>query len=861
MAWPQPTDYNAAMQNPLLAFSDPDLRRGRVAVDFLGLPRLHSGNFADVYQIEGEGGQAWAVKCFTRPVPGLADRYRALSAHLERARRPFLVDFTFLEEGIRIRDRAYPILKMRWVEGFTLNQFLDEHVDQAHIVTRLAHLWQKMGRELRDAGIGHGDLQHGNVLMVPGSQASLSLKLIDYDGMWVPDLAERPSGENGHPNYQHPQRFREGCYGPEVDRFSLLAAYTALRAVAVSGRELWQKYDTSENLLFRESDFRAPDRSALLKELIAHPEAAVRSLAGHLTLALALSPEEAPRLDELLEGESVRPLARSDELEVRSVLGLHPEWQRRSRLVAAAAPAGRPLDAEARDDTLNAPPDVVEETAAGKAADTRVQPAAQRAAMSHSDASNVPPPSPEQRRVAAGQFERANQVVAKGDYEYGLKLLLSCCQLEPANLIYRQALRRAEKAKYHNNLRGHWLAWLTTLPAKARLRAALSKGDYLKVLEHGEAVLVRNPWHVRTQMLMSEAAEALGLLELAAWSLEQARQKQPRDPVLNRALARLYERRGNFTQASALWELVRREVPGDTEAQQKVKDLAANETIQRGQYESAIGHVGPGRAAPLDETNPNKPPSTATGIPTLTNDRAGREATPILARIQSDPTSIHNYLQLAAIYRRLNQLDQARTILSDGLGPTGNAFELSAELADLEIEPFRRDLTVTEEKLKTAPDDAELKLLRTRLRKEINTRELDLYRQKADRHPMELGHRYEVGVRLFRLGQNDEAIKELQAVRGDPRFGWRALVQLGHCFLARNNWRLGQRNLEEALQSLPESEKETRKDVLYLLARGHADSGDYAHAVELGQELAHLDFSYRNIAQLIDEWEKKVRSE
>src|ERR1700722_13678779 len=103
MAWPQPTDYNAAMQNPALSLADPDLRQGRIVTNPLGLPSLHSGNFADVYQMQGRDGQSWAVKCFTREVPGLALRYRVLSDHLHRARRPFLVDFTWLEQGIRIK--------------------------------------------------------------------------------------------------------------------------------------------------------------------------------------------------------------------------------------------------------------------------------------------------------------------------------------------------------------------------------------------------------------------------------------------------------------------------------------------------------------------------------------------------------------------------------------------------------------------------------------------------------------------------------------------------------------------------------------------------------------------------------------
>src|SRR5262249_9319282 len=136
---------------------------------------------------------------------------------------------------------------------------------------------------------------------------------------------------------------------------------------------------------------------------------------------------------------------------------------------------------------------------------------------------DVPSPSPEQRRVAAGPFQRANQGGPTGDYDYGINLLLGCCKIAPANLLYRQALRRAEKAKYRNNLRGSWLAWLWSWPLRARLEAARSAGRALEVLELGERILTRNPWDVGAQTKMADAAESLGLLDLAVWFVEQAR--------------------------------------------------------------------------------------------------------------------------------------------------------------------------------------------------------------------------------------------------------------------------------------------------------------------------------------------------
>src|SRR5207245_3190544 len=90
----------------------------------------------------------------------------------------------------------------------------------------------------------------------------------------------------------------------------------------------------------------------------------------------------------------------------------------------------------------------------------------------------LPRLSHEQRRVAAGQFERANQVITTGNHDYGIQLLLTCCKLDPGSLIYRQALRKTEKVKYNNNLRGSRLAFLTTSTTKTKLRAAKASRDY-----------------------------------------------------------------------------------------------------------------------------------------------------------------------------------------------------------------------------------------------------------------------------------------------------------------------------------------------------------------------------------------------
>src|SRR5688500_7618460 len=96
--------------------------------------------------------------------------------------------------------------------------------------------------------------------------------------------------------------------------------------------------------------------------------------------------------------------------------------------------------------------------------------AASDATMTKQTSSSLPRLTHEQRLAAAGQFERANQVLATGNLDYGMQLLLNCCLIDPANPSYRQALRQAQKSKYENNLKGQKLAFLTTLRGRLRVQ-------------------------------------------------------------------------------------------------------------------------------------------------------------------------------------------------------------------------------------------------------------------------------------------------------------------------------------------------------------------------------------------------------
>lgn len=297
MAWPNPNEYAEAMQNPRGAFQDAELIKTQVKSDRFGLPRAISGNFATVFEVKN-GTQRWAVRCFMREVTNQQQRYAAISAHLQQHALDCFVPFDYLPEGIRVRGKWYPILKMAWASEATLDTYIEQHLDEPETLARLAEHWFELCAVLRAARVVHGDFQHGNIIV----GADTAIKLLDYDGMLVPGAVHLPSHERGHRHYQHPLResdqgITEANY-LNVDNFSAHVVGLSLQALAIDAK-LWQFRDPAdENLLFRDVDYKAPDKSDTLRLMHEHPDVRIRQIGQKMAqIARAASYLDVPPLD------------------------------------------------------------------------------------------------------------------------------------------------------------------------------------------------------------------------------------------------------------------------------------------------------------------------------------------------------------------------------------------------------------------------------------------------------------------------------------------------------------------------------------------------------------------------------------
>lgn len=267
-SWPNSSSYAQSLQNLKFSVSDnyASLKQGELIKN----PNIKytsyifgSGNFGTVFKVFSEG-KNYAIKCFTRAAPDLAERYFYISYYLSSFKFPFLVDFSYLPSAVRQitkPDTYYPILKMEWIEGESLNGFISKNLGNPKKIRLVANHFLNNVITLQSSHLAHGDLSGDNILI----DSSGRVKFIDFDGMYVPAFKGKISPEKGHEHYQHPKRDKQNS--EFLDNFSSLIIYTSLIAITKQPKVWEYNQGDGDRLIFSVDDFTEPSSSDIVKEL------------------------------------------------------------------------------------------------------------------------------------------------------------------------------------------------------------------------------------------------------------------------------------------------------------------------------------------------------------------------------------------------------------------------------------------------------------------------------------------------------------------------------------------------------------------------------------------------------------------
>jgi tetratricopeptide (TPR) repeat protein len=136
-------------------------------------------------------------------------------------------------------------------------------------------------------------------------------------------------------------------------------------------------------------------------------------------------------------------------------------------------------------------------------------------------------------------------------------------------------------------------------------------------------------------------------------------------------------------------------------------------------------------------------------------------------------------------------------------------------------------------------------------RNQYEAKSIELAQHRIEHYPNHAGYRYDYGILLQQSEQVKEAITEFQIAKADKALSGKCLLALGQCFQMIRQYKLAMSHYQEAVSALEPGE--SKKKALYLAMKLAFTLEDYDLAEEYGHQLAAIDFSYRDLGDVLNQ--------
>ncbi|MBN2293584.1 MAG: tetratricopeptide repeat protein [Pirellulales bacterium] len=464
------------------------------------------------------------------------------------------------------------------------------------------------------------------------------------------------------------------------------------------------------------------------------------------------------------------------------------------------------------------------------------------------EATGRQPLSPAKRQRLQKLYTHAGQQASQKNFDYATDLFTQCVLGDLDNEMYLRSFLNNLYKKYDYNKKGAKMAGLKTRGTWAAMKKSQLQKDWEGVLKHGYEILKVNPWDSSALLAMSAAGEEMQLDKVPLMLILTAFNSSTKDVSVARACAKALTLRHEFQQAITCWHRVEVLKPKDEEAAKQIGELQVKITIDKGGYENAESSVDV--AADKDSLAKHSVASEKT--PTQTQspyETLERE-------IRREPSSPQPYVQLAEAYFRDENYTKAEEVLTRAFEATDGNPDIREKLEDAQLRNLRIKIREAEKERAAVKDDdvksAEARKKHHQLRKEFDLKSLEVWKNRVERYPNDLTFKYNLGDFCQRTGNYKEAIHNFQQARNDPRWKGLCLLKLGQCFSQIKQYRLAVAQLESAIAEIPDRDTDTKKEALYYAGRLALGLKDADMADRHLTALAAMDFSYKDVSDLLD---------
>jgi hypothetical protein len=294
--WPTADQIDKALSNLKEKSNRDEIHHLEVVENMMGLPLSFPGQFARVYKMhDNKNNQNVALRFFSKKKKGSMNRYRILHEYFEpyfqKDLLSFFINFDFIKDAVNIsvdeEEHQFPIIKMGWIEGETLEEFLQKESNKIKI-NKIKINFKKIIDEMERHEIAHGDLHPKNMIVSKNKE----IKLVDYDCTYLKEFEGKKMPELGDPDCQHPNRVNFK-YDHTIDRFSAFVLYFALSILEDN-----PEFSGIRNgeFIFSRADYENPEKSETFKKIseLESPE-----IQYFLKILKDICREEKPSIDPL----------------------------------------------------------------------------------------------------------------------------------------------------------------------------------------------------------------------------------------------------------------------------------------------------------------------------------------------------------------------------------------------------------------------------------------------------------------------------------------------------------------------------------------------------------------------------------
>ena len=430
-------------------------------------------------------------------------------------------------------------------------------------------------------------------------------------------------------------------------------------------------------------------------------------------------------------------------------------------------------------------------------------------------------------------FEKGYGLLQKKQYDYAMELFSSALDKEASFFECRMSLRAAQIKK--NESSGS-IAKIAGAAANAhnmaQAKVALTRNNFFGAMSYAEKILCADPENSVGHRVIVDASRALNFPHTLISSLQILKKSNPGDKELTKELASALEILGDWDQAEQIMEKLAAANPEDPYLHQAYKDTAAKATIYRGSYERNFksNEEDAGDDAELPRKMRTAEEALEERIYTMEE------------RLQNEPDNFKLGVDIAKLYVELNDFERCFEYF-DWVQNENRVSDSSIDkaIADAHEAKYNHDI---EQFPEGSPE-------REGLEAERDQFLLQDCRERADRYPTIPEIRFELGERLFRIGETNEAIQAFQRAQNSPKHKLESLSYLGQCFMQRGLYDMALSQFEKALEEKGVFD-EQKKEIVYNLACVYENQGRPQEALHHFKSIYEVDIQFRDVAQKVE---------